>query len=118
MTSARGAFRVRGDTIELWPAHLEDRAWRISLFGDEVQSLTEFDPLTGAKTDQFSLVKIYANSHYVTPKPTLKQAVRGIKDELKLRLDELHKAGRLLEAQRLAQRTLVALESTGDTVTF
>ena len=107
---ARGSFRVRGDTIELWPAHLEDRAWRISLFGDEVESLTEFDPLTGAKTDEFSLVKVYANSHYVTPKPTLKQAVRGIKEELKQRLEELHRAGRLLEAQRLEQRTLFDLE--------
>ena len=110
MNFARGSFRVRGDTIELWPAHLEDRAWRISLFGDEVESLTEFDPLTGAKTDEFSLVKVYANSHYVTPKPTLKQAVRGIKEELKQRLDELNRAGRLLEAQRLEQRTLFDLE--------
>ena len=107
---ARGSFRVRGDTIELWPAHLEDRAWRISLFGDIVESLTEFDPLTGAKTDEFSLVKIYANSHYVTPKPTLKQAIRGIKEELKQRLGELHGAGRLLEAQRLEQRTLFDIE--------
>ncbi len=106
----RGSFRVRGDTIELWPAHLEDRAWRISLFGDTVESLTEFDPLTGAKTDEFSMVKVYANSHYVTPKPTLKQAIRGIKDELKQRLNELHGAGRLLEAQRLEQRTLFDLE--------
>jgi len=107
---ARGSFRVRGDTIELWPAHLEDRAWRISLFGDTVESLTEFDPLTGAKTDEFSIVKVYANSHYVTPKPTLKQATRGIKEELKQRLNELHGAGRLLEAQRLEQRTLFDLE--------
>jgi excinuclease ABC subunit B len=106
----RGSFRVRGDTIELWPAHLEDRAWRISLFGDTVESLTEFDPLTGAKTDEFSMVKVYANSHYVTPKPTLKQAIRGIKDELKARLNELHGAGRLLESQRLEQRTLFDLE--------
>jgi excinuclease ABC subunit B len=106
----RGSFRVRGDTIELWPAHLEDRAWRISLFGDTVESLVEFDPLTGAKTDEFSMVKVYANSHYVTPKPTLKQAIRGIKDELKLRLNELHGAGRLLEAQRLEQRSLFDLE--------
>jgi len=106
----RGSFRVRGDTIELWPAHLEDRAWRISLFGDTVESLTEFDPLTGAKTDEFSMVKVYANSHYVTPKPTLKQAVRGIKEELKQRLHELHGAGRLLEVQRLEQRTLFDLE--------
>jgi excinuclease ABC subunit B len=106
----RGSFRVRGDTIELWPAHLEDRAWRISLFGDTVESLVEFDPLTGAKTDEFSMVKVYANSHYVTPKPTLKQAIRGIKDELKFRLTELHGAGRLLEAQRLEQRSLFDLE--------
>jgi excinuclease ABC subunit B len=110
MNFARGSFRVRGDTIELWPAHLEDRAWRISLFGDVVESLTEFDPLTGAKTDEFSMVKVFANSHYVTPKPTLKQAVRGIKEELKLRLDELNRAQRLLEAQRLEQRTLFDLE--------
>jgi excinuclease ABC subunit B len=110
MNFARGSFRVRGDTIELWPAHLEDRAWRISLFGDVVESLTEFDPLTGAKTDEFGLVKVYANSHYVTPKPTLKQAVRGIKEELKQRLDELNRAQRLLEAQRLEQRTLFDLE--------
>jgi excinuclease ABC subunit B len=110
MNFARGSFRVRGDTIELWPAHLEDRAWRISLFGDVVESLTEFDPLNGAKTDEFSMVKVYANSHYVTPKPTLKQAVRGIKEELKQRLDELNRAGRLLEAQRLEQRTLFDLE--------
>jgi excinuclease ABC subunit B len=110
MNFARGSFRVRGDTIELWPAHLEDRAWRISLFGDVVESLTEFDPLTGAKTDEFGVVKVYANSHYVTPKPTLKQAVRGIKEELKQRLDELNRAQRLLEAQRLEQRTLFDLE--------
>ncbi|BAQ18065.1 excinuclease ABC subunit B [Methyloceanibacter caenitepidi] len=107
---ARGSFRVRGDTIELWPAHLDDRAWRISLFGDEIESIVEFDPLTGAKTDEFAIVKIYANSHYVTPKPTLKQAVRGIKEELKQRLNELNGAGRLLEAQRLEQRTLFDLE--------
>src|SRR6516162_5177863 len=106
----RGSFRVRGDTVELWPAHLEDRAWRISLFGDAIESLTEFDPLTGAKTDEFSMVKVYANSHYVTPKPTLKQAVHGIKEELKARRNELHGAGRLLEAQRLEQRTLFDLE--------
>ncbi len=110
MNFSRGSFRVRGDTIECWPAHLEDRAWRISLFGDVVESLTEFDPLTGAKTDEFGMVKVYANSHYVTPKPTLKQAVRGIKEELKIRLNELNRAGRLLEMQRLEQRTLFDLE--------
>ncbi len=112
----RGTFRVRGDTVEVWPAHLEDRAWRISLFGDEVEELTEFDPLTGQKTDAFKTIKLYANSHYVTPRPTLQQAIKGIKAELRLRLDELNRAGRLLEAQRLEQRTvfdLEMLEATG-----
>ncbi len=107
---ARGAFRVRGDTVELFPAHLEDRAWRISLFGDEVESIAEFDPLTGRKTADLKMIRVYANSHYVTPKPTLQQALRGIQAELKERLDELHKAGRLLEAQRLEQRTTFDLE--------
>jgi len=106
----RGTFRVRGDTVELFPAHLEDRAWRISLFGDEVESLTEFDPLTGRKTDEFEQIRVYANSHYVTPRPTLQQAIKGIKMELKARLEELNRAGRLLEAQRLEQRTLFDLE--------
>jgi excinuclease ABC subunit B len=106
----RGSFRVRGDTVELFPAHLEDRAWRISLFGDEVESITEFDPLTGQKTDELKLIKVYSNSHYVTPKPTLQQALKSIKGELKQRLDELYNAGRLLEAQRLEQRTLFDME--------
>jgi excinuclease ABC subunit B len=112
----RGTFRVRGDTVDLFPAHLEDRAWRINLFGDEVESITEFDPLTGQKAAELKLVKVYANSHYVTPRPTLAQAVKGIREELKLRLDELTQAGRLLEAQRLEQRTrfdLEMIEATG-----
>ncbi|TIS56793.1 excinuclease ABC subunit UvrB [Mesorhizobium sp.] len=112
----RGSFRVRGDTIEIFPAHLEDRAWRISLFGDEIEAITEFDPLTGQKTGELKSVKIYANSHYVTPRPTLNQAIKSIKEELKHRLQELEKAGRLLEAQRLEQRTrfdLEMLEATG-----
>ncbi|WP_353045897.1 excinuclease ABC subunit UvrB [Mesorhizobium sp. M1380] len=112
----RGSFRVRGDTIEIFPAHLEDRAWRISLFGDEIEAITEFDPLTGQKTGELKSVKIYANSHYVTPRPTLNQAIKSIKEELKYRLQELEKAGRLLEAQRLEQRTrfdLEMLEATG-----
>ena len=107
---ARGTFRARGDTVEVFPAHYEDRAWRISLFGDEVESITEFDPLTGQKTDDLKLVKIYANSHYVTPKPTLQQAIKAIKAELKARLDELYAAGKLLEAQRLEQRTVFDME--------
>jgi excinuclease ABC subunit B len=106
----RGSFRVRGDTIELFPAHLEDRAWRISLFGDEVESITEFDPLTGQKADDLKLIKVYANSHYVTPKPTLQQALKAIKRELKERLEELNSSGRLLEAQRLEQRTIFDME--------
>jgi excinuclease ABC subunit B len=106
----RGTFRVRGDTIELYPAHLEDRAWRFSMFGDEIEAITEFDPLTGHKSDELKLVKIYANSHYVTPKPTLQQAIKSIKAELKSRLDELYAVGKLLEAQRLEQRTLFDME--------
>jgi len=106
----RGSFRVRGDTVDVFPAHYEDRAWRINLFGDEVESIDEFDPLTGQKTDELEFVKIYANSHYVTPRPTLIQAVAGIKQELKWRLEQLNAAGRLLEAQRLEQRTVYDLE--------
>ncbi|MEA3534677.1 excinuclease ABC subunit UvrB [Rhizobium sp. CC-YZS058] len=116
MDFQRGSFRVRGDTIELFPAHLEDAAWRITMFGDEIESITEFDPLTGHKTGDLKSVKIYANSHYVTPRPTLNAAIKSIKDELKLRLAELEKAGRLLEAQRLEQRTrydIEMLEATG-----
>ncbi|WP_439648323.1 excinuclease ABC subunit UvrB [Acuticoccus kalidii] len=112
----RGTFRVRGDTVEIFPAHYEDRAWRVSLFGDEVESITEFDPLTGHKSEEMELVKVYANSHYVTPRPTLQQAMRSIKEELKHRLVELNNAGRLLEAQRLEQRTrfdLEMMEATG-----
>jgi excinuclease ABC subunit B len=107
---SRGTFRVRGDVIEIFPAHYEDRAWRVSLFGDEIEQITEFDPLTGQKTDEFAFVKVYANSHYVTPRPTLLQAIAGIRLELRQRLDELNRMGRLLEAQRLEQRTLFDLE--------
>ena len=107
---SRGLFRVRGDTIEVFPAHYEDRAWRIGLFGDEIELIVEFDPLTGVKTQDLEFVKIYANSHYVTPRPTLLQSIEGMKLELKGRLDQLHHQGRLLEAQRLEQRTLFDLE--------
>ncbi|OWO93354.1 excinuclease ABC subunit B [Rhizobium esperanzae] len=116
MDFTRGSFRVRGDTIEIFPAHLEDAAWRISMFGDEIDAITEFDPLTGQKTGDLKSVKIYANSHYVTPRPTLNGAIKAIKEELRLRLAELEKAGRLLEAQRLEQRTrydIEMLEATG-----
>jgi len=112
----RGSFRRRGDTLEIYPAHYEDRAWRISLFGDEIETITEFDPLTGRKTAELQGVKIYANSHYVTPRPTLRQAINQIKIELKERLDWLVANGKLLEAQRLEQRTtfdLEMIEATG-----
>jgi excinuclease ABC subunit B len=107
---ARGTFRVRGDTVDIFPAHYEDRAWRVNLFGDEVETIDEFDPLTGQKTDELKFIKVYANSHYVTPRPTLLQAIHGIKIELRQRLEELNRAGRLLEAQRLEQRTIFDLE--------
>ncbi|QIB32741.1 excinuclease ABC subunit UvrB [Ancylobacter pratisalsi] len=113
---ARGTFRVRGDVIEIFPAHYEDRAWRVSLFGDEVESIQEFDPLTGQKSQDLKFIKLYANSHYVTPRPTLIQATQGIKAELKHRLDELNAMGRYLEAQRLEQRCtfdLEMMEATG-----
>jgi excinuclease ABC subunit B len=106
----RGSFRVRGDTLDIFPAHYEDRAWRVNLFGDEVESIEEFDPLTGQKTDELQFIKVYSNSHYVTPRPTLIQAIAGIKAELKWRLEQLNAAGRLLEAQRLEQRTIFDLE--------
>ncbi len=106
----RGSFRVRGDTVDIFPAHYEDRAWRVHLFGDEIEKIEEMDPLTGQKTDELDFVKIYANSHYVTPRPTLIQAMAGIKHELRGRLDQLNAAGRLLEAQRLEQRTIFDLE--------
>ncbi|MEM0935382.1 MAG: excinuclease ABC subunit UvrB [Pseudomonadota bacterium] len=112
----RGSFRVRGDSLEIWPAHLEDRAWKLSFFGEELEALTEFDPLTGAKTDTFERIRIYANSHYVTPRPTMQQAVKQIKVELQQRLDQLVGDGKLLEAQRLEQRTnfdIEMLEATG-----
>src|SRR6266568_370653 len=112
----RGAFRVRGDVIEIFPAHYEDRAWRVCLFGDEIEAIDEFDPLTGQKSDELKFVKVYANSHYVTPRPTLLQAIAGIKLELRQRIEELSRMGRLLEAQRLEQRTrfdLEMMEATG-----
>nr|WP_236571666.1 excinuclease ABC subunit UvrB [Rhodovarius lipocyclicus] len=112
----RGTFRVRGESVDLWPSQLEDRAWRVSLFGDEVDGIREFDPLTGEVTAELDKVSIYANSHYVTPRPTLSQAIARIKVELKERLRELEAEGKLLEAQRLDQRTtfdIEMMETTG-----
>ncbi|QQG37059.1 MAG: excinuclease ABC subunit UvrB [Micavibrio aeruginosavorus] len=106
----RGAFRVRGDTVELFPVHYEDKAWRFSLFGDELEEITEFDPLTGEKFIRMDGVRVYANSHYITPGPTMQQAIQSIKKELKERLEYYRANGKLLEAQRLEQRTMFDLE--------
>ncbi|MGV7120218.1 excinuclease ABC subunit UvrB [Sphingopyxis sp. 550A] len=107
---ARGNFRVRGDSLEIFPSHYEDMAWRVSFFGDEIEEITEFDPLTGKKIANLNYVRVFANSHYVTPGPTLKQASEAIRHELAERLKELEGEGRLLEAQRLEQRTNFDLE--------
>lgn len=107
---ARGNFRVRGDNLELFPSHYEDMAWRISFFGDEIEEISEFDPLTGTTGAKLDKVRVYANSHYVTPGPTMKQASEAIKFELEVRLKELEAEGKLLEHQRLEQRTHFDLE--------
>ena len=106
----RGTFRVRGDSIEIWPAHLEDRIWRISLWGEAVENIGEYDPLIGKKTRDLDHIKLYANSHYVTPRPTLQQAAKEIKKDLRKRLKELEESNKLLEMQRLEQRTNFDLE--------
>lgn len=107
---ARGNFRVRGDSLEIFPSHYEDTAWRISFFGDDIEEITEFDPLTGAKVANLDYIRVYANSHHVTPGPTLKQAMEAIKHELAERLKELQAEGKLIEHQRLEQRTHFDLE--------
>ncbi len=112
----RGTFRVRGDNLEIFPSHLEDRAWRISIFKDKVNNIVEFDPLTGNKIKNLDFIKIYANSHYITPRPTLDQAIREIKKELESTLKKHKSENKLLEAQRLDERTrfdLEMLEATG-----
>jgi excinuclease ABC subunit B len=107
---ARGNFRVRGDNLEIFPSHYEDMAWRISFFGDEIEEIAEFDPLTGKKGASLGNIRVYANSHYVTPGPTMKQATQAIRFELTERLKELEAEGKLLEHQRLEQRTNFDLE--------
>ena len=107
---SRGTFRSRGDILEIFPAHYEDRAWRVSLFGDEIESIVEVDPLTGHKQKTETQVTVYPNSHYVTPGPTIQQAIKHIKSDLKIRLEELEGLGKLLEAQRLRERTTFDLE--------
>ena len=112
----RSTFRLNGDTLDIFPAHYEDRAWRVTFFGDEVESISEFDPLTGKKTSDLSEITVYPANHYVTPRPALSQAIMHIKEDLKIRLDELKNENKLLEAQRLEQRTrfdLEMLESIG-----
>ncbi len=112
----RGSFRVRGDVIELFPSHFEDRAWRLSFFGDEIEGIWEIDPLTGEKTATLSQIMVYPNSHYVTPRPTLIQAIPKIKAEMKQTVERFHVEGKLLEAQRLEERTtfdIEMLETTG-----
>ena len=107
---SRGAFRAKGDTIEIFPAHMEDRAWRLSMFGDEVESITEFDPLTGERTGKLDQIRLYPNSHYVTPRPTLQEAVKSIKAELVERLAYYQANGKPLEAERIEQRTVADME--------
>ena len=112
----RGTFRVRGDNLEVFPSHLEDRAWRLSLFGNRIEKIVEFDPLTGSKIKNLDLIKLYANSHYVTPKPTIEQAIKEIKKELEITLEKHKSENKLLEAQRLEERTrfdLEMMEATG-----
>ena len=112
----RGTFRLRGETVDVFPVQYEDRAWRITLFGDEIEAIAEFDPLTGNKTADMAEISVYANSHYVTARPTLNQAIVGIKDELRVRLDQLVAEGKLLEAERLQQRCtfdIEMMETTG-----
>ncbi|MFI4980286.1 MAG: excinuclease ABC subunit UvrB, partial [Nevskiales bacterium] len=112
----RGTFRLRGETVDIFPSHYEDRAWRVTLFGDEIEAIHEFDPLTGEKTAALTQITVYANSHYITPRPTLTQAIRDIKIELKQRRDELATEGNLLEVERLQQRTtfdIEMMETTG-----
>ena len=112
----RGTFRVRGENLEVFPSHLEDRAWRISLFGNKLEQIEEFDPLTGDKVRDLNLIKVYANSHYITPKPTVEQAVINIRKELELTLKKHKSDNKLLEAQRLEERTkfdLEMIEATG-----
>ncbi len=112
----RGTFRARGEYLEIFPSHLEDRAWRLSLFGDKLEKIEEFDPLTGDQVRELSLIKVYANSHYITPKPTIEQAVINIKKELEITLKKHKEQNKLLEAQRLEERTkfdLEMIEATG-----
>jgi excinuclease ABC subunit B len=115
MAFVRGNFRVRGDNIDLFPAHLEDKAWRFSFFGDDLETIHEFDPLTGERGTALPEVTIYANSHYITPKPTIEKAIKEIKTDLVERVKWFEREGKLLEAQRIGQRTAFDLEMLVET---
>ena len=106
----RSTFRVNGDTLDIFPAHYEDRAWRVCFFGDEIEAIYEFDSLTGKKTRQLEDIIVYPANHYVTPRPALSQAMTHIKEDLEIRLKEFNAENKLLEAQRLEQRTRFDLE--------
>ena len=112
----RGTFRARGEYLEIFPSHLEDRAWRLSLFGDKLEKIEEFDPLTGDQVRELNLIKIYANSHYITPKPTVEQAIINIKKELEVTLKKHKAENKLLEAQRLEERTKIGRASCRERV--
>ena len=115
MDFKRGSFRAKGDVLEIFPSHYEDRSWKISMFGDEIESIVEVDPLTGEKTSQLDYVRIFANSHYVTPKPTIKKALGQIKEDLRKQLIVFESEKKLLERQRLDERTTFDLEMIGTT---
>ena len=110
MDFKRGSFRAKGDILEIFPSHYEDRSWKISMFGDEIESIVETDPLTGEKISKLDHVRIFANSHYVTPKPTIKKALGQIKEDLRKQLIVFESEKKLLERQRLDERTTFDLE--------
>ena len=116
MDFKRGAFRVKGDILEIFPSHFEDRSWKISMFGDDIETITEVDPLTGEKIDSLDQIRIFANSHYVTPKPTIKKALTQIKEDLKKQITVFEKEKKLLERQRLDERTTFDLEMIEEVV--
>jgi len=116
LAMVRGTFRVRGDTVEIFPAHLEDRAWRLYFFGDEIEEIWEIDPLLGKKIVPLAQVTVFPNSHYVTPQPTIQQALKFIKQDLQERILEFEATGKLIEAQRIRERVtfdIEMLETTG-----
>ena len=114
---SRNNFRVQGDVIDIFPSHMEESAWRISMFGDEIEELTEFDPLTGQVFKELKGISIYPSSHYITPKEAIIEAINKIKTDLKIRIEEFMAQGRILEAQRIEQRTNYDMEMMLETGT-